>query len=83
MCSLSIRVLNYRIKKGGADDMTALKYDITQYGIKQVELLHELRKRGYKVEPPQLSNAINGVSVSKSATSIVGECERIIKECTQ
>lgn len=46
----------------------------------QVWLLWELRKRGYEIQPPQLSNILNGNYTYPKAKTILCECEKIIDD---
>ena len=58
--------------------MDDIKSKLIALGKSQVWLLKELRKRGYNVQPPQLSNILNGVYTYPKANVILGECDKIL-----
>lgn len=60
--------------------MNDVKKRMDELGISQVEMIFELRKRGFKIQPPALSNILNGVYTYPKATEILLECERLLKE---
>ena len=49
-------------------------------GIKQVDLILELRKRGVTVQPPEMSSILRGVNTYPKAKKVLAECEKIISE---
>lgn len=50
-------------------------------GKKQIDLLFEIRKRGYKnLEPPTLSTYINGNSTSPQAQAVLELIDTILTE---
>ena len=53
---------------------------MTKLGISQVEMIRELRKRGYEVQPPMMSTILRGVYTYPKAKKILEACEEIISE---
>lgn len=49
-------------------------------GIKQVDMIMELRKRGIVVQPPMLSSVLRGVYTYPKAKHILAECEKILDD---
>jgi len=49
-------------------------------GMTQVDMMFELRKRGYEVQPPMMSSILRGVYTYPRAKQILAECEKIIAE---
>lgn len=49
-------------------------------GIKQVDMIMELRKRGVVVQPPMLSSVLRGVYTYPKAKHILAECEKILDD---
>lgn len=60
--------------------MNDIKKKMLDLDVSQVELIFELRKRGFKIQPPALSNILRGVYNYPKATEIRTECETILKE---
>lgn len=50
-------------------------------GMKQVDLILELRKRGITVQPPEMSSIIRGVCTYPKAKIVLDECDKILSEC--
>ena len=57
-----------------------IKKRMSDIGMTQVDMIFELRKRGYKVQPPMLSSILRGVYTYPKAQQILSECEKIINE---
>ena len=68
----------YNFWKGGVD-VDSVKQRLAILGKSQVWLLKELRDRGYNVQPPQLSNIINGNYTYTKANCVLEECDNILK----
>ena len=49
-------------------------------GMTQVDMIQELRKRGYEVQPPMMSNILRGLYTYRKAKKILEACEDIINE---
>ena len=60
--------------------MTQVLEKMNELGIKQVDLIPELRKRGLVVQPPALSSILKGTYTYPKAQQILEECERIVAE---
>lgn len=61
--------------------MYNIKERLSALGKSQVWLLKELRDRGFNVQPPQLSNIINGIYTYPKAQCVLEECNNILKIC--
>ncbi len=48
--------------------------------IKQVDMILELQKRGSVVQPPELSQILQGVYTYPKAKKVLDECEKILSE---
>lgn len=57
-----------------------IKSRMADVGMSQVDLIFELRKRGYEVQPPMLSSILRGVYTYPKAKTILAECEKILSE---
>ena len=55
-----------------------IKERLGKLGKTQVWLLKRLREMGMEIQPPQLSNIINGVYTYPKAKSVLEECENIL-----
>ena len=55
-----------------------IKSRMTDIGMTQVDMIFELRKRGYEIQPPMLSSILRGVYTYPKAKTILAECERIL-----
>lgn len=53
---------------------------MTNLGITQVDMILELRKRGYEVQPPMMSSILRGVYTYPKAKKILEACEEILNE---
>ena len=60
--------------------MYNIKERLTQIGKSQVWLLMMLRKRGVNVQPPQLSNIINGNYTYPKAQAVLEICNNVLTE---
>lgn len=49
-------------------------------GLKQVDMILELGKRGITVQPPEMSNILRGVSTYPKTKAVLDECEKILTE---
>ncbi len=59
-----------------------IKKRMSEIGMTQVDMIFELRKRGYEVQPPMMSSILRGVYTYPKARQILSECEKIINERT-
>lgn len=57
-----------------------VKERMTHVGMTQVDMILELQKRGYVVQPPMMSNILRGVCTYPKARKILTVCEEILKE---
>lgn len=46
----------------------------------QVDMIHALKERGIKVDPPRMSEILNGLYTYRKAKMILDECEKILEE---
>lgn len=57
-----------------------VKSRMAEIGMTQVDMILELQKRGYSVQPPMMSSILRGVYTYPKAKQILAECEKILKE---
>ena len=60
--------------------MNEIKERMATLGMTQVDLILELRERGYTVQPPMMSSILRGVYTYPKAKVILSECEHILEE---
>ena len=60
--------------------MSQIQERMKKLGIKQVDMILELRKRGIAVQPPEMSSIIRGVNTYPKAKRVLDECDRILSE---
>lgn len=60
--------------------MKDIKSRMSDMGVTQVEMILELQKRGYTVQPPMMSSILRGVYTYPKAKKILEECNNILKE---
>lgn len=60
--------------------MSQIQERMKKLGIKQVDLILELRKRGIVVQPPEMSSIIRGVYTYPKANTVLKECDKILTE---
>lgn len=60
--------------------MNDIKSRMVAQGVTQVEMILELQKRGYDVQPPMMSSILRGVYTYPKAKKILEECDNILKE---
>lgn len=60
--------------------MTQVLERMDKIGMKQVDLVFELQKRGIVVQPPALSSILRGLYTYPKAQLILEECEKIVAE---
>ena len=60
--------------------MKEIKSRMANIGMTQVDLIFELQKRGYTVQPPMMSSILRGVYTYPKAKKILDECDNILKE---
>lgn len=53
---------------------------MNRLGMTQVEMIRELRKRGYEIQPPMMSSILTGVYTYPKAKKILETCEEIVNE---
>lgn len=57
-----------------------IKERMTNVGMTQVDMILELQKRGYAVQPPMMSSILRGVYTYPKAKLILAECEKVLEE---
>lgn len=57
-----------------------IKERMEKEGMTQVDMILELQKRGYAVQPPMLSSILRGVYTYPKAKQILAVCEKILAE---
>lgn len=57
-----------------------VKSRMADVGMTQVDMILELQKRGYVVQPPMMSSILRGIYTYPKAKQILAECEKILKE---
>lgn len=57
-----------------------IKERMEKVGKTQVDMILELQKRGYAVQPPMLSSILRGVYTYPKAKQILAVCEKILAE---
>lgn len=60
--------------------MSNIQERMKKLGIKQVDLIFELRKRGIAVQPSEISLYIREVSTHPKAKKVLDECDKILAE---
>ena len=60
--------------------MSQIQERMKKLGIKQVDMILELRKRGITVQPPEMSSIIRGVYTYPKAKIVLDECDKILIE---
>ncbi len=60
--------------------MSQIQERMKTLGIKQVDMILELQKRGFVVQPPEMSSIIRGVYTYPKAKKILEECDKILSE---
>ena len=60
--------------------MRQIQERMKKLGIKQVDLILELRKRGIVVQPPEMSSIIREIYTYPKATVVLNECDKILTE---
>lgn len=59
--------------------MNDIKSRMADMGLTQVDMILELQKRGYVVQPPMMSSILRGVYTYPKAKQILAECEKILE----
>ena len=60
--------------------MKDIKSRMSDMEVTQVEMILELQKRGYTVQPPMLSSILRGVYSYPKAKKILEECTNILNQ---
>lgn len=60
--------------------MRQIQERMKKLGIKQVDMILELRERGITVQPPEMSSIIRGVYTYPKAKVVLDECDKILTE---
>lgn len=63
--------------------MNEVKSRMAEMGMSQVDMILELKKRGFEVQPPMMSSILRGVYTYPKARLILAECEKILDEKEQ
>jgi hypothetical protein len=67
--------------KGGKMTAITIKINLLKVGKTQMDLLKEVRRRGYsKLSQPALNAYINGSIITPQAEAVLKICEQILKE---
>ena len=60
--------------------MNDIKSRMVAQGVTQVEMILELQKRGYDVQPPMMSSILRGVYTSPKAAKVLKACDDILSD---
>lgn len=60
--------------------MAQIRDRMDALGFTQVEMILELQKRGFEVQPPMMSSILRGVYTYPKAKKILEECNSILTE---
>lgn len=60
--------------------MAQIRDRMDALGFTQVEMILELQKRGFEVQPPMMSSILRGVYTYPKAKKILEECNNILTE---
>lgn len=60
--------------------MSQIQERMKKLGIKQVDMILELRERGITVQPPEMSSIIRGVYTYPKAKVVLDECDKVLTE---
>lgn len=60
--------------------MSQIQERMKKLGVKQVDMILELRKRGIVVQPPEMSSILRGVYTYPKAKVVLDECDKILAE---
>lgn len=60
--------------------MSQIQKRMKNLGIKQVDMILELRKRGITVQPPEMSSILRGIYTYPKANIVLDECDKILTE---
>ena len=60
--------------------MSQIQERMESLGIKQVDMILELRKRGIVVQPPEMSSIVRGICTYPKAQRVLDECDRILTD---
>lgn len=60
--------------------MSHIQDRMKKLGVKQVDLILELRERGITVQPPEMSSILRGVYTHPKAKVVLDECDKILTE---
>lgn len=60
--------------------MSQIQERMKKLGIKQVDMILELRKRGIAVQPPEMSSIISGVYTYPKSKRVLDEVDKILTE---
>lgn len=64
----------------GGKRFVDIKERMANVGMTQVDMILELQKRGYAVQPPMMSSILRGVYTYPKAKQILAVCKEILKE---
>ena len=60
--------------------MSQIQERMKKLGVKQVDMILELKERGITVQPPEMSSIIHGVYTYPKAKRVLDECDKILTE---
>ncbi len=58
----------------------SIKIKLLELGKKQVDLIEELRNRGFTIQPPELSTYINQIMITPKSERVLRACDEIIED---
>ena len=64
----------------GGKRFVDIKERMANVGMTQVDMILELQKRGYAIQPPMMSSILRGVYTYPKAKQILAVCKEILKE---
>ena len=60
--------------------MNQIQMRMEDLGVRQVDLILELKKRGIAVQPPEFSQMLRGIFTTPKAKKVLDECDKILDE---
>ncbi len=60
--------------------MRQIKERMKIQGLRQVDMILELRKRGILVQPPEFSSILSGLYTFPKSAKVIAECDKILTE---
>ena len=60
--------------------MNQIQERMKNLGMKQVDMILELRKRGIAIQPPEMSSIIREIYTYPKSKRVLDECDKILSE---